>query len=45
MNRMWGQELCLCGSGQRKVAGSYAYGNEHLDSIKWEEFIDWLRKY
>ena len=25
------------------MAGSCAYGNEYLDSIKWEEFIDWLR--
>jgi hypothetical protein len=38
--RVWGYGLDSAGSVQRQVAGSCIHGNELLDSIKCEEFLD-----
>jgi hypothetical protein len=32
-------------SGQGQVAGSCECGNEHSNSIKCREFLDWLRNF
>jgi hypothetical protein len=41
--RMVEPGLDLSGSVQGQVAGCCECGNEALGSIKWEEFLDWLR--
>jgi hypothetical protein len=36
----WGHGLDRAGSVQGQVASTCEYGNEHLDSIKYGEFLD-----
>ena len=40
---MWGHRLDWAGSGQGGVAGTCECGNEPLGSIKYGEFLDWLK--
>jgi hypothetical protein len=36
----WGIELDRSGSGWGQVVGCCEYGNEHLGSLKYREFLD-----
>ena len=39
----WGHGLDSSGSGQGQLVGSFGFGNEPSGSIKYGEFLDWLR--
>ena len=40
---MWGYGLDRAGSGQEQVVGTCVCRNEPLGSIKYGEFLDWLK--